>query len=151
MSEEKRTQEYRDSIGTFQGVLDDIKRRQEESGGRKYFDGQDPEIVLGKVQACWSFDGSDEEAGAVVNLCGDTISNCVKEYPYLLRQKTILQHKMTIAAKQTVAQHITEIDSAWKYLERRHPKEYAPLQKNANTDPEGNQIAPVFTPQEGKL
>ena len=122
--------------------------------GRKQFDGKDPAIVIPKLEVAWSAGASDVQACLLADISPSALCRYLKSHPAISARKDILLHSPKLNAKLTLATALharNNPDLALKYLERTEPKEYAPMSKLANTDNEGNMIAPVFSPREGKL
>ena len=120
--------------------------------GRKMFDGKDPNVVLQKLEMAWAVDASDAEAAFFADISPPALCAYLKKNPKITERKEALKNKPKFAAKVSVANALpSNPELALKYLERRAPKEYAPLQRQAATDNEGNNLSPVFNKTESKL
>ncbi len=116
------------------------------------FDGKDPIIVIQKLEMAWAVDASDAEASLYADISPAALSAYLKKHPKVSERKEALKNQPRLKAKITVVGALTS-DSviALKYLERRAPKEFAPLQRQAATDNEGNNLTPIFDKTESKL
>lgn len=128
------------------------KKKKKRKTGRKLFDGKDPNIVLQKLEQAWAVDGSDAEAAFFADISPAALCDYLKKHPKVSERKEALKNKPKFSAKVSVANALSSNpDLALKYLERRAPKDYAPLQRQAATDNEGNNLSPVFDKTESKL
>jgi hypothetical protein len=120
--------------------------------GRKQFDGRDPKEVLTKLEQGWAVGASDVQAALLANITPMSLSRYLHSHPAISLRKAALLNTTGLKAKIALANAIpSNPELALKYLERREPKEYAPLNRTANTDNEGNNLAPVFDKAESKL
>lgn len=124
---------------------------QKQKVGRKLFDGQNPGIVMQKLEQAWSIEASDAEAAFFAGISAAALCKYLKDHPEVSERKEQLKTKVGFKAKLAIASGVADPDRALKYLERKQPKEYAPLTKQANTDNEGKNITPIFSAEEAKL
>jgi hypothetical protein len=132
----------------------EIQKRKKSPRGRKQFDGRDPVEVVRKLEEAWAANCSDVQAALFADILPSTLCDYLKKNPEINERKEILKNNPRLKAKLTLKVALESglnPDLAIKYLERLEPKEYAPLQKNATTDNEGNNINPSFDKDESKL
>lgn len=128
------------------------KQKIKKKTGRKWFDGKDPNLVIPKLEQAWAVDASDAEASLYADISPPALCRYLKSHPKLAERKEALKNKPKLAAKISVTGALPSDPAlALKYLERRAPKDYAPLQRQAATDNEGNNLTPIFDKTESKL
>ena len=128
------------------------KGKNKKKRGRKLFDGKDPNVVIPKLEQAWAVDASDAEASLFADISPQALCRYLKSHPKIKERKEALKNQPRFKAKVSVVNALTgDPDLALKYLERRAPKDYAPLQRQAATDNEGNNLSPVFDKTESKL
>jgi hypothetical protein len=130
------------------------KKKEKKKGkrGRKLFDGKDPAVVLTKLEQAYAVDASDSEAALYADISAMSLSRYLKSHPAFSLRKEALKQSVKLKSKVSVANAVSSNpELALKVLERRIPKEYAPLQRQATTDNEGNDLQPHFSKDEGKL
>jgi hypothetical protein len=126
--------------------------QKKSKGGRKVFDGKNPDIVIQKLEQAWAVGASDAEAALFADISKAALCMYLKRHTHVSERREALLNTPFMKAKVSVVNSFPgNPDLALKYLERRLPKEYAPLQRQAMTDNEGNNIMPHFDKEEGKL
>ena len=119
----------------------------------KLFQGKNPAEVIAKLEQAWTADCSDAQAALFADIHPSSLCRYLQTHPRLVQRKLALLQSMKLRAKVGVLNEVTKgnADMCLKVLERREPREWAPVNKNANTDTAGNDINPQFTKDEGKL
>lgn len=87
--------------------------------------------VLQKLRLYFSLWFSDEKACYYANISTSTLYNYQKKYPCFLEEKNMMKETLTDEAKIVVAKSIKswDLQSCWKYLEKKLPQEFGNKQK----------------------
>ena len=129
-----------------------IEPKKKSTKGRKQFDGKDPAIIITKLEQAYAVDATDAQAALYADITAMSLSRYLKSHPAFSLRKEALKHTPRLKAKISVAAGVIgNPELALKVLERREPKDYAPLQRQATTDNEGNNLSPRFEGDEAKV
>lgn len=80
------------------------------------------DAVLHKLEEVFALGGSDAEACLYANISTSTLYNYQKDNPDFLERKNELKQTPILLARQTVVKSLkTDINSAWKMVERKDP------------------------------
>ena len=84
-----------------------------------------PEI-LAKLDQVFAIGGTDEEACFYDDIGKSTLYNYQQDNPEFVERKEALKEKPILKARQTVVGALDDPNHAFKYLERKRRKEFAP-------------------------
>lgn len=117
----------------------------EETRGRKTV--FTPEVCK-KIEEVAALDGSISEMAYYADVSRQSIYNYFKENPDFLDRIEKLREKPVLLARQTIIKSLTQPHNAFKYVERKRAKEWAPQTKvehsgAIDTPVTKDQIAPL--------
>lgn len=82
--------------------------------------------TLNKLEYVFALGGSDEEACSYANISPRTLYNYQEENPDYVQRKEALKERPVLKARTTVYENLDKPEYAFKYLERKRRKEFAP-------------------------
>lgn len=89
--------------------------------------------VLNKLEEVFAIGGTDKEACFYAGISHQTLYNYQEEHPEFVERKQALKEKPVLLARQTVVKSLaTDVNSAWRLLERKDP-ELSPKQQIDHT------------------
>lgn len=93
--------------------------------GRPLFDGKDESEVLAKLESAFTYGASDREACIYAGISPDSLYRYQTKNPEFRERKMALKAYPVMRARQTVVKALeTDVDTAFKYLERHVPDEF---------------------------
>jgi hypothetical protein len=121
------------------------KESGKSKGGRKWFDGQNEDLVITKLEEVWGIDGTDAEAAFFAGISTASLSRYLDAHPAVAERKAALKERPVLLARRAVIESFdghkvkskdekgNEIESdspkspdlALKYLERKRRHEFA--------------------------
>jgi hypothetical protein len=100
--------------------------------------------VLSVLQQAFLMDCSDEEACLLAGIAPATLYNYQKANPEYLERKRMWKKKPFLLARETIIRSLKTPEYAFRYMERKLPKEFGVTTKMADAD--GDKIpTPIFS------
>lgn len=93
--------------------------------------------VIHKIEEVAALDGSVEEMAFYANVHRGTVYRWLKENKEFSDRIEALRQDPILKARQTVIKSLDDPNQAFKYLERKRPAEFSPMQKLEHSTPEG--------------
>lgn len=87
------------------------------------------EEAVVKIKEVAALDGSVEEMAYYVGVSKQTIYNWFESDRELLDEVTRLRERPVLLARQTIVRSLSDANHAFRYIERKKPKEFAPHTK----------------------
>lgn len=79
--------------------------------------------VLHKLEEVFALGGTDKEACFYADIAPATLYKYQEKHPEFVERKAALKEKPVLLARQTVVKSLqTDVNSAWKMLERKDPE-----------------------------
>lgn len=79
--------------------------------------------VIKVLEQAFSMGCTDKEACVLADISHQTLYNYQKDHPEFVERKEQLKEKPILKARKTVVDSLdNDVDSAWKYLERKDPE-----------------------------
>lgn len=117
-----------------------FKSQAERGGMAKNKGGRPPKItkdVLNKLEEAFAIGASDEEACFYADISHQTLYNYQNKHPMYVERKEALKQRPILAARRSVVSNLqSDPDLAFRFLERKRRKEFAPQTQFANADGE---------------
>lgn len=82
--------------------------------------------VLAKLEEVFALGGSDEEACFYADISTSSLYKYQQEYPDFTERKERLKETPVLKARRTVINSLDKPEHAFKFLERKKRKEFAP-------------------------
>jgi hypothetical protein len=102
--------------------------------GRPLFDGKNVEIILQKLEQMFAMGGSDEEACLYAGISTSALYEYQKKDPEFLERKGMLKLTPMMKARKTVIDSLSsDVDMAWKFLQKKRPEEFGDRAQPAPT------------------
>jgi hypothetical protein len=96
--------------------------------------------VLEKLKSAWAYGCTDVEGCLFAGIAPASLYNYQKKNPGYLEMKEMLKSKPFLKARLTVVNSLGQTDSAWKYLERKGGREFAPPTRSEITGADGGPL-----------
>ena len=118
--------------------------------GRKWFDGKEEQLILGKLEEAFAIGCTNREACLYSDITEDMFYNYIKQNPELTKRFSLLKEKPILKARHTVVKGLDEPEHAKWYLSRKRKDEFADrelpegqtnIQINYYTDGQAKRIA----------
>ncbi len=93
-------------------------------------------IILHKLELAFSMDCTDEEACVLANIAPSSLYNYQKTNPEFLERKRLLRNIPILKARHAIVSGLGVPTFAFKYMERKRPKEFGPGAQGENFEPE---------------
>lgn len=87
------------------------------------------EDVCRKIEEVAALDGSVEEMAFYAGIHRTSIYNYFKENPEFFDKIQTLRERPVLLARQTIIKSLSDPNHAFRYVERKRPKEWAPTNK----------------------
>lgn len=100
--------------------------------------------VCRKIEEVAALDGSVEEMAYYAGIHRTSIYNYFKENPEFFDKIQALRERPVLKARQTVVNSLSDPNHAFRYIERKRPKEFAPQSKIEHS---GSIETPIATEQ----
>lgn len=94
--------------------------------GRKMFDGKSEEKVKTQLEEAFAIGCTDIEACAYADISTKTLYRYEEKHPEFRERKLTLKEKPALLARKTIVNNLDNIDTAFKYMERKKKAEFAP-------------------------
>ena len=94
--------------------------------GRKMFDGKSEESVKAKLEQAFSIGCTDMEACAYADISTKALFRYEEKHKEFRERKHILKENPAMLARQTIIKNLDNVDTAFKYMERKKKAEFAP-------------------------
>lgn len=80
-------------------------------------------IVLQKLEEIFALGGTDQEACLYAGISPATLYNYQERTPAFIERKQALKETPVLKARRTVVESLeTDVNSAWRYVERKDPE-----------------------------
>ena len=102
------------------------KKASYKNVGRKMFDGKSEESVKAKLEQAFSLGCTDNEACAYADISTKALFRYESRNIEFRERKHLLKENPALMARQTIVKNLDNIDTAFKYMERKKKAEFAP-------------------------
>jgi len=111
--------------------------RPKENGGRRLFNGIPPKDVLEKLRYAWKLGCTDSEAASHAKINKTTLSELLRDFPELEKQKETLKETPFVFARTALYKAMEKGDGklALQFLERKLPNEFSTKQELTFNNP----------------
>lgn len=114
------------------------KTQVKQKVGRKWFDAENEQAVVAKLEHAWSLGCNDRQAILFANIGKDSYYRYLNAHPEISERKEMLKETPILLARTTVVEAIkVNPGIAMQYLERRQKDEFSPRQEVQHDLPKG--------------
>lgn len=92
--------------------------------GRPWFNGKDEAAVVAKLEEAWGMDCPDTEAALYADISIDSLKRYYEEHEELRTRRDLLRSKPMLRVRTTIINSLDDPDYAFRYAERKAPKEF---------------------------
>lgn len=102
------------------------RKKNQNLGGRKWFNGKQESIVIAQLCEVWGFGGSDAEAASFADIPKSTLCRYLQTHPEVEQRRDALREKPILAIRKCVVEAAkTDPELGLKFLERARRSEFS--------------------------